>query len=137
MAGVHICFEQQIMRICFACAKPRDPLGRFGIAHLTIVETCGDEHRGIGFSRHIVVGRIRKHIVVFVLDGGIAPFVVLERRKWDGRVRHCGDNIDERRFCDDTSIEVGTQIRDRAHEQATGASSAREYGPPIGTAFSD
>ena len=111
MAGGHVGLEHEVMRIGLACPQLCDPLGRFGIAHLAVIEACGNEHRRVAFSREIVVGRIRQHVIVFWLYGRIAPFVVFECRERGRDVGHRGNEIHERHF-----LEIGTQIGDRAHE---------------------
>ena len=90
--------KHEVMRIDLARPQLCDPLGRFGIARLAVVEACGNEHWRIVLSRGIVIGRIRQHVIVFLPYRWIAPFVVFECREWDRGVGHGGNDIDERHF---------------------------------------
>ena len=99
------------------------------------IEPGGDEHRGIASLCDIVVRRIGKHVVVFTLDGRIAPFLVFERREWDRRIRHRGNDVHKRRFRHDASIKVGTHISDRPHDETAGAAALCKHSLRIGIAL--
>jgi len=103
----------------------RHPLRRLPVLHTRIVETRGDEHRGIALVADIVVGRIGHHARVRVRLTRVAPLFPLGHRERKGRVEHGRDDVDERNLGDDRREEIGPQVCDRAHEQTARATAPR------------
>ena len=66
------------------------------------------------FALDIVVRRIGQHVVVLDFHRRVAPFLVFESGQRHPRIRHGGDDVDERHLGDNAREQVGTEIGDRA-----------------------
>ena len=76
MSGFHLGMEQQNIIIGFQLSQFCHPFGWLPILDLGIVQAGGDQHVRVIFWLHIVIRRVREHVVVIFLDIRIAPFVV-------------------------------------------------------------
>ena len=76
MACIHITVHQQWIFISLGSPKLCHPFGGLPILYLAIPIACGNQHSRVSLGSHIVVWRIRFHIVIIILLIGIAPFIV-------------------------------------------------------------
>ena len=88
--------------------------------------SADDRQRLADDRRHGIPGvlldaDVDRRVVHVVLDA----FADHER----DRIEHGGQHVDERHLGDDAEEQVGRQVGDRTHEQATGAAAMRDVRP--------
>ena len=76
MTRFHIAIQQKRVVVALHLPKSGDPLGRFPILHLAVVQSCGHEHGRIVLLPNVVVRAIGTHISISSRVIRIAPFVV-------------------------------------------------------------
>ena len=119
MPCAHVGLEQQLVAVCLQLAQLCDPFGRFPISHARIVEARRHQHRRIGLSRNLIIGRVRadKLVRILVLDR-VAPFRPFARRERQAFVEHGRQYIDKRHMRRHCAPQRGIRIDHRAHQFA-------------------
>ena len=118
MAYFHVGMKQELVVIGFEFAEFGDPLGGLPVLHLAVVQAGGDEHVGIVFGFHLIVGAVAQDVVVVILFVGVAPLIVLAGGEGDGVVEHGGHYVDEGNLGYYARPEVRAHVGDCAHQEA-------------------
>ena len=124
VAGAHVGLEQDRVGTGVVIPQLRHPLGRLPVCHPRIIEPRGDQHGRILGAVHVVVGRIRPHVLEVHRVVGIAPLLVLQHRERNTGVEHRRHHIHERHVGHDRPEEIRAGIGDSAHQETAGAAAA-------------
>ena len=81
MACIHITVTSTMVLSVLVALSFCHPFGRLPILYLAIPIACGNQHSRVSLGSHIVVWRIRFHIVIIILFDWDCPFIVF---RWWG-----------------------------------------------------
>src|ERR1700739_4440850 len=132
--GIHFHFKKDGVGAGVEGARFGNELGGFPVGNLAVIESCGEQHGGIGGFVKIVVRAVGKDVIVSGLVIGVAPLGIVGGGEREGRIHHVIHDIDEGNGEMDGLEQVRTHVDYRAHEQASGAATFDEetiFGSPL------
>ena len=122
MSGLHLGLQQDRRISGCAVLQPGNPFRRLGVEDAGVVERGDRQDLRVRLGVDVLIRRVRLHVLVDrLVCQRVSPLVPLDDGEWQRRIEDGRQRIHERDHREYAVEQLGRQVRDRADQQAAGA----------------